>query len=265
GLWDEMAALFADDGELILGDDRVQGRDAIAEHLAEARGGGRQGLPPGALHTQLLFRPLINVSEDGRTAKGRWWEWSMIGRFGDSAEWAGGIYENEYVREDGVWKLGRVHYHPMIAGPYETGWRNVDDDQKIVPYHFTIDETGIPVPPLPSSAPVLDAESDPAARLGGLEERIAAMIDEDQVRKLQNAYGYYVDRKMWDDVTDLFIDDGVLEIADVGVYEGRRGIRRALARLGPAGLRHGQLNDHFQLNTIIDIEPGGHEARARGV
>lgn len=265
GLWDEMAALFADDGELILGDDRVQGRDAIAEHLAEARGGGRQGLPPGALHTQLLFRPLINVSEDGRTAKGRWWEWSMIGRFGDSAEWAGGIYENEYVREDGVWKLGRVHYHPMIAGPYETGWRNVDDDQKIVPYHFTIDETGIPVPPLPSSAPVLDAESDPAARLGGLEERIAAMIDEDQVRKLQNAYGYYVDRKMWDDVTDLFTDDGVLEIADVGVYEGRRGIRRALERMGPAGLRHGQLNDHLQLNTIIDIEPGGHEARARGV
>src|SRR5690606_28633332 len=119
GLWDEMAALFADDGELILGDDRVQGRDAIAEHLAEARGGGRQGLPPGALHTQLLFRPLINVSEDGRTAKGRRWEWAMIGRFGDSAEWAGGIYETEYVREDGVWKLGRVHYHPMIAGPYE--------------------------------------------------------------------------------------------------------------------------------------------------
>lgn len=265
GLWDQMAALFAENGELVLGNERIRGRAAIAEYLTRTRGGGKQGLPPGGLHTQLLFRPLINVSADGRTAKGRWWEWSVLGRYGGNAEWAGGIYENEYVLENGVWKLGRVHYHPMIAGPYETGWRNVDDDQKIVPYHFTIDETGMPVPPLPSSAPVLDAVSDPAARLDSLERRIAAMNDEDQVRNLQNAYGYYLDRKMWDDVTDLFTDDGVLEIADVGVYEGRRGIRRALERMGPAGLRYGELNDHLQLNTIIEIEPNGIEARSRGV
>jgi SnoaL-like protein len=30
------------------------------------------------------------------------------------------------------------------------------------------------------------------------------MNDEDAIRNLQNAYGYYMDRKMWDDVTDLF-------------------------------------------------------------
>ena len=35
------------------------------------------------------------------------------------------------------------------------------------------------------------------------------MNDEDKVRNLQNAYGYYMDRKMWDDVTDLFTADGV--------------------------------------------------------
>src|SRR5690606_26338496 len=109
GLWDEMAALFADDAELIRGDDRVSGREAIGEYFLETFGNGREGLPPGGLHTQLVFRPLINVSADGQTAKGRWWEWSMTGRFGGEAAWAGGIYENEYVREDGTWKFARVH------------------------------------------------------------------------------------------------------------------------------------------------------------
>jgi hypothetical protein len=265
GLWDEMASLFAADAELIRGRDRIDGQEAIAEYFLEAFGGGVHGLPTQGLHTQLVFRPLINVSADGDSAKGRWWEWSMTGRYGGDADWAGGIYENEYVREDGVWKFSRVHYHPMLEGPYETGWRNVDADQKVVPYHFSTDETGIPVPDLPGSGPVRDLGLYPAAVLPELERRIVAMKAEDQVRNLQNAYGYYVDRKLWDDVTDLFTDDAMLEIANVGIYEGPAGVRRALERMGPAGLEDGQLNDHMQLDMIVEIAPNGLEARSRGI
>lgn len=265
GLWDEMAALFAADAELIRGEESIRGRAAIGEYFLETFGAGRHGLPEGGLHTQLSMRPLINVSADGLTAKGRFWEWSMIGRYGGNADWAGGIYENEFVRDGGVWRFARMHYHPMIAGPYETGWRTVYDDQKVVPYHFTTDETGIPVLDLPASTAIAPVAGDPAAHLTGLEERIAAMNDEDQVRNLQNAYGYYVDRKMWDDVIDLFAADAVLEIANVGLYDGPAGIRRALERMGPAGLKLGQLNDHLQLDTVVAIEAGGSEARARGI
>jgi len=53
GLWNEMAALFSDDGRLTLGDDAATGRSAIATFLV-TRGGGRQGLAPGAIHTQLI-------------------------------------------------------------------------------------------------------------------------------------------------------------------------------------------------------------------
>ncbi len=263
GLWDEMAALFAADAELIRGEDRVKGQAAIGRYFLDTFGGGRHGLPEGGLHTQLSMRPLINVSADGRTAKGRWWEWSMTGRLGGNADWAGGIYENEFVREDGVWKFSRAHYYPMIAGPYETGWRTVHDDQKVVPYHFTPDETGVPVPELPAGMEVPPGAGDAAQHLAGLEQRIGVMNDEDQVRNLQNAYGYYVDRKMWDDVTDLFTADAVLEIADVGLYDGPAGIRRALERMGPAGLKTGELNDHLQLDTIVAID--GAEARTRGI
>ena len=106
---------------------------------------------------------------------------------------------------------------------------------------------------------------NPATALAALEQRIAVMNDEDKVRNLQNAYGYYMDRKMWDDVTDLFTADGALSIANVGVYDGPKSIRRALERSGPAGLKHGQLNELMQLDMAVAIEPGGMEARARGL
>ncbi|HEY6508277.1 MAG TPA: nuclear transport factor 2 family protein, partial [Vicinamibacterales bacterium] len=266
GLWTDMAALFADNAQLSYGKDNEQGRQAILNYFLATFGEGTHGLKPGGVHTQMVLRPLINVSADGQSAKGRWWEFSMTGQYGVKAEWAAGIFENEYVRERGVWKISRMRYNPMFAGPYATGWRNVDADQKIVPYHFTPDETGIPVPDLPASAitPV-DPRMNPATALAGLEQRISVMNEEDKVRNLQNAYGYYIDRKMWDDVTDLFTADGALAIANVGVYDGPRSIRRALERSGPAGLKHGQLNELMQLDMAVAIEPGGMEARARGL
>jgi hypothetical protein len=212
------------------------------------------------------LRPIVNVSADGQSAKGRWWEFSMTGQYGVKAEWAGGIFENEYIRERGVWRISRLRYNPIFAGPYATGWRNVDEDQKIVPYHFTPDETGVPVPdlPAPATAPV-DPGMNPSVALTALEQRIAVMNDEDKIRNLQNAYGYYMDRKMWDDVTDLFTADGALSLANVGVYDGPGSIRRALERNGPAGLKHGQLNELLQLDMAVTVEPGGLEARSRGL
>jgi hypothetical protein len=266
GLWTDMAALFADNAQLSYGKDHEQGRQAISNYFLTKFGEGTHGLKPGGLHTQMVLRPLINVSADGQSAKGRWWEFSMTGPLGVKADWAAGIFENEYVRERGVWKISRMRYNPMFAGPYATGWRNVDEDQKIVPYHFTPDETGIPVPELPASAmPPVDPKMNPSTALTALEQRISVMNDEDKVRNLQNAYGYYMDRKMWDDVTDLFTADGALSIADVGVYDGPKSIRRALERSGPAGLTHGQLNELMQLDMAVAIEPGGMEARGRGL
>jgi hypothetical protein len=265
GLWTDMAALFADGAVLSYGKDNAQGRQAIQTYFVTKFGEGSHGVKPGGVHTQMVLRPLINVSADGNTAKGRWWEFSMTGQYGVKAEWAAGIFENEYVRERGVWKISRLRYNPMFAGPYATGWRNVDEDQKIVPYHFTPDDTGVPVPDLPASATPIEPRINPATALTALEQRIAVMNEEDKVRNLQNAYGYYMDRKMWDDVTDLFTADGALSIANLGVYDGPKSIRRALERSGPAGLKQGQLNELMQLDMAVTVEPGGLEARSRGI
>ena len=164
------------------------------------------------------------------------------------------------MKDNGVWKISRLHYYPQFGGPYETGWETYTNPLPLVPYHFkNEDEAGTPIPPPVGPAPKT------TATLASLEQRIDALNAEDKARNLQNAYGYYIDRKMWDDVTDLFTSDGVLEIGGVGIYDGPANIRRALERDGPAGLKRGQLNDHPLFDTMIEIAPGGMEARVRGL
>src|SRR5690606_15549850 len=82
---------------------------------------------------------------------------------------------------------------------------------------------------------------------------------------LQASYGYYVNRRMWDDVVDRFADDGVYEVGGVGVYTGKAGVRRALERQGPAGLSYGVLNDRLQFDTVVQLVPGRREALVRGI
>ena len=91
------------------------------------------------------------------------------------------------------------------------------------------------------------------------------MNDANTVRNLQNIYGYYVDRKMWSDVVDLFASDGALEIAGQGIWNGTKSIRRALEVNGPEGLKRGEANDHFQMNSVVTVDPNGTEARTRGL
>jgi hypothetical protein len=39
--------------------------------------------------------------------------------------WEAGLYENDYVREDGVWKIKRLNYMMQWQGDYETGWAHI--------------------------------------------------------------------------------------------------------------------------------------------
>src|SRR5690606_2296357 len=129
----------------------------------------------------------------------------------------------------------------------------------IPPYHFTVDQAGIPIPP--AAGPPLPA----GAPLEALHRRAALLNEEDRIRNLQAVYGYYQDRKMWDDVVDLFAADGIVEVGGQGVWRGPAGVRRWLETMGPAGLQHGQLNDRVQFNVTVTIAPGGNEAWARGM
>ena len=264
GLWSQMASLFSDKAEAIYDEDHVQGRAEISKYFLTKWGNGREGLPAGGLHTQFDDVPVINLSADGRTAKGRWYEFTMRGKYGGGAFWDEGIMENDYVKEFGVWKIARLHYHQNFTGPYETGWRN-GTVLPIFPYHFTPESAGMPIPPVPAGMKIPALIGSPAAALASVDVRIRMMNDTDLVTNLQNAYSYYIDSKMWDDAADLFTDDGVLEDGDVGIYRGSVSIRRGYHRNGPVGLKFGQAFDHPIFDLIVTVSRDGMEAHSRGV
>src|SRR6185295_17511194 len=121
---------------------------AIGRFLLNKWGNGREGLPAGGLHTLLEDTPVLNLSADGHTAKGRWHEFWLIGQLAGSARWEQGISENGYVKDAGVWKISRIEYSLVSAGPYETGWVTAGPVD-LVPFHYTSDEAGRPIPPIP--------------------------------------------------------------------------------------------------------------------
>lgn len=126
-LWDDVAQLFADDGTIEIGLDGVyEGKARIREYLY-ARTGGRSGLAHGELNEHLQLMPVVTVAPDGESAKARWRALIMAGRFGERAVWGEGPYENEYVKEAGVWKIKKLHWYQTMLVPYEGGWQtNVD-------------------------------------------------------------------------------------------------------------------------------------------
>jgi ABC-type nitrate/sulfonate/bicarbonate transport system substrate-binding protein len=267
GQWNDLADLFADKGVAQFDQTIVEGKDAVRLFFTNRLGRGVQGLGTGRLNLRMVLSPVVNLSADGSHAKARWHEVAMLGEYGKSANWQGGIYENEYVRENGVWKIATLHFYPNFAGSYETGWRSTSETPFVVPFHYTAQTAGIPIPD--EARRVVHAEAPQtlptlSTRLGVLEHRLARVNDASEVQNLQNIYGYYFDRKMWEDLAELFASkNATMELGLSGVYVGKASIRRALDQFGK--LRTGELNDHLQLEPVINVAPDGKTAQARGI
>jgi len=263
GLWHDFADLFADTGIGYYTQGALD-REGIRALFLKEVGQGRLGLADGRIYPHISMQPVVTLSADGQSGKGRWHIMAMLGGHGRSASWAGGVYENQYVRENGVWKMKEVRYLPQYSGRYEDpGWTATREP---TPFHFDAARVGKPVLDVPVPAPSATPPTVAAlgTRLADLAARAQRLGDEIEVTNLQHQYGYYLDRKMWDDVADLFAADGTMEMGLQGVYAGRTSIRRGLNALGRAGLAEGEINDHIHLQTIVTVMPDGRTARARG-
>lgn len=118
-----------------------------------------------------------------------------------------------------------------------------------------------------------DALAARVTQLEGELERMAkhlAMLEDVQaIRKLQHAYGYYLDKGLYEQVVDLFAEDGEVVFMG-GLYKGKAGQRRLYIENfrkrfvgGREGPRKGLLLDHVQLQDIIDVAPDRRSAEAR--
>lgn len=295
-LWSQAADLFAANGTIEVGGRGVYvGKERV---LAFLKLNGAEFPQPNRLFDQMQLQPIVHVAPDGRSAKGRWHMFAQEAVHDEYARWGLGVFENEYVKERGVWKIQTLHLYTTMYTPYEDGWaktalpndgpssalppdRAPSVDYKafpaayVVPFHYENPVTGKPVYPewvqtIPDSpgarepgvvaafARALDTELDAA------EKSLGVLEDLTQLERMNSIYGYYLAHLQWDDLTGIFSPTGSIEIAMRGVYIGSASVRRNLDLYGKAtdsqfGLEH----NHMQFQPVIDVAPDGQSAKMR--
>jgi hypothetical protein len=119
-LWDEVASLFASQATFEDGQRGVYvGKARIRKALDLF---GPKGPQPGWLNNYMQLQPVIHVAADGRTAKGRWQGVLQLSQPNTSGQWGLGVYENEYVKEGGTWKISKLHFYTTATADYDLLW-----------------------------------------------------------------------------------------------------------------------------------------------
>lgn len=96
---------------------------------------------------------IVDVSEDGKTASARFRALMQAGTHKSVQDshprgfvqwWEGGLYENQYIKENGVWRIWKLKYFPFWHASFEKGWANKEIGE-FVPFDtktFPEDPTG---------------------------------------------------------------------------------------------------------------------------
>jgi hypothetical protein len=117
---DDIADLFTEDGIVeILGRGVFYGQDRVREYMHNL---GPVGPQPGSLFNHMHLQPVIHIDPDGAHARVRSRLFVMFGIQNSNAQWGAGVYENELVKEDGVWKFAYLHAYQTFYTNYEDGW-----------------------------------------------------------------------------------------------------------------------------------------------
>jgi SnoaL-like domain len=123
GMASEAAALFSDSATASI-EYAQQGVYLGRQHI-EAFLKASVALRPGEIRETPTMQRVIHVAADGRSAKARWRSLVLGGVHGEDGRWTEGPYENEYVKESGVWRISRLHWYTTVDASYDKGWHNL--------------------------------------------------------------------------------------------------------------------------------------------
>ncbi len=102
------------------------------------------------------------------------------------------------------------------------------------------------------------------ARVDLLEARINNVESIRAIKRLQYAYGHYVEFGLWDDFADLFTEDAATNY--VQGAQGRAGVRKLFFEQvgqGKLGLADGRIYPHILFQPVITLGPDGRTAKGR--
>jgi hypothetical protein len=135
GCYDEVVDLFAHDGALHFMGGIFRGKAGLrrlyCDRLRTNFTDGNNGPVYGMLAEHMQLQDIVDISPDGKRAKGRFRALMQAGShvtrekrsaFLPLQWWEAGVYENDYVKEDGVWKIQTLDYHMFWQADFETGW-----------------------------------------------------------------------------------------------------------------------------------------------
>jgi hypothetical protein len=133
--WQKIVDLFTDNDPSVEEADRgvYQGKEGVRRYFIGLLGGGPdKPTRRGYLGIMFQLQGVVTMESDGMAAKGRWYGMGMEAKptlslhEGELRQtWIHGIYENEYVKEDGTWKIKKLHFNLVFRTPFEDGWLKV--------------------------------------------------------------------------------------------------------------------------------------------
>jgi hypothetical protein len=116
--WDDAADLFTRDATLeIAGRGLFVGQDRIRTYLHQLG-----EMQYGRLFNHMQLQPVVHVADDGQSAKARWRSFMQVGHLGKEARWGEATYENEYAKQDGVWRISKLHAFITFYVEFDKGW-----------------------------------------------------------------------------------------------------------------------------------------------
>jgi len=146
-LYDETVDLFAEDSEVRFMGGIFKGKAGARRLYVDRFRKNFTGDTNGPVYGFLLDHPqlqdVVDVASDRKTAKARFRCMMQAGRHESAATesqvprqwWEGGMYENEYVNDGGIWKIKVLDYNPVWHATFEDGWAHTP--KQFVPFFST--------------------------------------------------------------------------------------------------------------------------------
>jgi len=128
-LFDDIVDLFAEDATMFFMDGVFKGRDGARRLYGWTQ--GLKGPQHGILGEHMFMQGVVDIAPDRSKAWGRWRCFLLCAVHASRKEqypaeypaqfWEGGVNENEYVRENGVWKFKTLRYRITYQADFAAG------------------------------------------------------------------------------------------------------------------------------------------------
>jgi hypothetical protein len=123
---EELLKLFTSDAELDVASGKFIGKASLRRAFdqppfkpTDLR--GRTGPRPDRLNDHILMQHVITVDDEGVTARARWKEFNTTAVIGQSQHIGSGVFENQYLKQDGEWRISAMAYCVRYERPYLAG------------------------------------------------------------------------------------------------------------------------------------------------